>query len=84
MVPQDRRNPFDSWNQRKILGCLPIQGPIGSDPGINGYAKLLLQLSEEGEEVEEEEEEEEDGCGGGGFYRHTGNQTIEIQQHLVY
>jgi hypothetical protein len=39
----------------------------------------LLQLSEEGEEGEEEEEEDGCGGGGGGFYRHTGNQTIEIR-----
>ncbi|KAK4045849.1 hypothetical protein OUZ56_033908 [Daphnia magna] len=41
MVPQERRNPFYSWNQRKILECLPIQGPISSDPGINGYVIFL-------------------------------------------
>ncbi|KAK4005917.1 hypothetical protein OUZ56_011040 [Daphnia magna] len=51
----------------------------------DSFEKSTPKLSEEGEEVEGEEEEEEDGCGGGGgvFYRHTGNQTIEIQQHLV-
>ncbi|KAK4005920.1 hypothetical protein OUZ56_011240 [Daphnia magna] len=67
----------DSFEKSTPEVHLPREKPVRT--------KLLLQLSEEGEEVEGEEEEEEDGCGGGGgvFYRHTGNQTIEIQQHLV-
>ncbi|KAK4045763.1 hypothetical protein OUZ56_033705 [Daphnia magna] len=57
--------------------------PISTVKILGPRPSVQFPLSEEGEEVEGEEEE--DGCGGGGgvFYRHTGNQTIEIQQHLV-
>ncbi|KAK4005782.1 hypothetical protein OUZ56_010864 [Daphnia magna] len=65
----------DSYEKSTPEVHLPREKPVRK--------KLLLQLSQEGEEVEEEEEEDGCGGGGGGFYRHTGNQTIEIQQHLV-
>ncbi|KAK4005781.1 hypothetical protein OUZ56_010862 [Daphnia magna] len=70
-----RRVPSHSGTAAKVDSSGDIEKPLPQ-------AKPS-QLSQEGEEVEEEEEEDGCGGGGGGFYRHTENQTIEIQQHLV-